>query len=470
MITIKIKYNVSDTIDSDLIYTYIRQYNNAYNVGYNMFDQVKDMSITSIKKKDSPIQERFNTLNNVDLLDTWFRISIIDDINASYIEDKKVIFGTRKLFKRRIKGLISNKDYAKQKLRPLYSIGEAAKYGNRKFRLTEDGNLIFQPERKIKIKLNLIPNKRKSVLDKIYILQCDCSTPITYKLDFNYVYISIDETKLEYHKVETIKNRVMAIDMNPNYIGWSIVDWKSSSNYNVIKTGVISIKKLNDTQISSKENSTRQSKYSNKRKTNIDLISKNLINTAIHYKCSIFSIEELKFDNKNKNKNKDKNKDKDKDKEKGKKYKRLVNNLWCRNRLVNNLYKRCNINGIRLQPVKAEYSSFIGNILYRELNLPDMVLSSIEIGRRAYEFVSQYINKTNIQRKNIVFPDINDFYVPWIKSLEEFNLSDKTKTWKQFYSQIKKLKQVYRLSLDEFHLKFSIFLTPNLYCNKYIFG
>lgn len=205
MITIKIKYNVSDTIYSDLIYTYIRQYNNAYNVGYNMFDQVKDMPITSIKKKDSPIQERFNKLNNVDLLDTWFRISIIDDINASYIEDKKVIFGTRKLFNRRIKGLISNKDYAKEKLRPLYSIGEAAQYGNRKFRLTEDGNLIFQPERKVKIKLNLIPNKRKSVLDKIYILQCDCSTPITYKLNFNYVYISIDETKLEYHKVETIK-------------------------------------------------------------------------------------------------------------------------------------------------------------------------------------------------------------------------------------------------------------------------
>ena len=64
MITIKIKYIVSDTVDSDLIYTYIRQYNSAYNVGYNMFDQVKDMSITSIKKKDSPIQERFNTLNN----------------------------------------------------------------------------------------------------------------------------------------------------------------------------------------------------------------------------------------------------------------------------------------------------------------------------------------------------------------------------------------------------------------------
>ena len=34
--------------------------------------------------------------------------------------------------------------------------------------------------------------------------------------------------------------------MNPNYIGWSIIDWKSESNFNIIKSGVISIKKLND--------------------------------------------------------------------------------------------------------------------------------------------------------------------------------------------------------------------------------
>ena len=36
------------------------------------------------------------------------------------------------------------------------------------------------------------------------------------------------------------------MDLNPNYIGWSIVDWKSESEFNVIKSGVYSIKKLND--------------------------------------------------------------------------------------------------------------------------------------------------------------------------------------------------------------------------------
>ena len=36
------------------------------------------------------------------------------------------------------------------------------------------------------------------------------------------------------------------MDLNPNYIGWSIVDWKSESEFNVVKSGIYSIKKLND--------------------------------------------------------------------------------------------------------------------------------------------------------------------------------------------------------------------------------
>ena len=59
---------------------------------------------------------------------------------------------------------------------------------------------------------------------------------------------------------------------------------------------------------------------------------------------------------------------------------------------------------------KPNYSSFVGNFLFRGLNLPDMVLSSIEISRRCYEFKTQYIDKTQEQRKNIIIPDVNDFY------------------------------------------------------------
>ena len=61
--------------------------------------------------------------------------------------------------------------------------------------------------------------------------------------------------------------------------------------------------------------------------------------------------------------------------------------------MISNIKKRCNIQGIRVLTVQANYSSFIGNFLYRDLELPDMVLASIELGRRGYEFSLQYIKK-----------------------------------------------------------------------------
>ena len=72
--------------------------------------------------------------------------------------------------------------------------------------------------------------------------------------------------------------------------------------------------------------------------------------------------------------------------------------------------------------VKPEYSSFIGNFLYRSLNMPDMILASIELGRRAYEYYNQYIRRTKEQKKNIIQPDIKLFNDLIIRSLEEFNI------------------------------------------------
>jgi len=167
------------------------------------------------------------------------------------------------------------------------------------------------------------------------------------------------------------------LDLNPNYIGWSIVDWKSENQFNVIKSGIYSIKDLNDKDFNLKglhysSDSKERIYLSNKRNYETLQIAKNIINKAIYYKCQIISIEDLKINSDDKNK--------------GKKFNKLVNNLWNRNALVNNLTKRCNIFNIKLIKVKPEYSSFIGNFLYRSLNLPDMILASIELGRRAYEY------------------------------------------------------------------------------------
>lgn len=66
------------------------------------------------------------------------------------------------------------------------------------------------------------------------------------KLDSQYVYISFDEQYIYSIDSKKIENRIISIDLNPNYIGYSIVDWKSSSEFKVIQSGVYSIKHLND--------------------------------------------------------------------------------------------------------------------------------------------------------------------------------------------------------------------------------
>lgn len=51
-----------------------------------------------------------------------------------------------------------------------------------------------------------------------------------------------------------------------------------------------------------------------------------------------------------------------------------------------------------------------------------MILASIEIGRRGYEFYNQYISKTKQIKKNIMKPDLSMFNRLYLKSLEEFKL------------------------------------------------
>ena len=221
--------------------------------------------------------------------------------------------------------------------------------------------------------------------------------------------------------------------MNPNYIGWSIVDWKSSSEFNVINSGVYSTKQFSDEyknlnklgNVSSDDLSRIY--LNNKRSYETVKIAQNIISKAIYYKCQIISIEDLNI--------------KSKDKDKGKSYNALCNNHWLRNVFVNQLIKLTNLYKIQLLKVKPEYSSFIGNFLYRSLQLPDMVLSSIEIGRRGYEFYNQYITKTKNIKKNIIQPDINDFINFYKMSLEELNIEFNKNDLIKLYNFIKSKKE-----------------------------
>lgn len=433
MITLKFKYTVENESDKQIISEYQKQYNNLLHLFYN---RLKDgVSETTCKHLQ---------YNNLELMKSWFIQSCVKD--ASYIlKDRKetVLFGGKYLFEQRFRHNISNEEFKEKRLVPLCSIGEGRCNGNRLFRLSGDCySAIFSPTSKQKMKLNLIGvGKRIKILQKLYLHQQLKDIPITYKLDKKYVYISFDETILQEEIVKPIQNRIISIDMNPNYVGWSVLDWKSSDEFNIIDSGVISLKNINDIEqkyMKMKLPSTsKERKYLNdKRQYETLEVSKFLVNIAKHYRCECFGIEDLSISSK--------------DKGRGKDYNKLTNNNWNRTKLINNLRKRCNIYGIKFVEVQPQYSSVIGNIVYRELELPDMVLSSIEISRRCYEFNLQYILKVKDKTKNVIFPNLTKLLLDKVKhSLEEVKCFVDFVDWKQITSELKKSKIRYRFPFDE---------------------
>ena len=441
MVTLKIKYTTTED-GLNLIKEYRKQYSSVLHYAYNR-------RYEGISEKN--IEHQISSLNNIPLIKSYLKRCAVK--NATQLikdEDKKqLIFGGKKNFIERCKGKITKDEFLNKRLSKLFIIGEANQHGNRMVVINDDlDSFTFKPTMKDKIVLSIEGRykKYKTLLNKLYNLQQYKQIPITYELDNEYIYLIYDETLLnQFVDYKPIKNRIFAIDLNPNYIGWSVVDWKSSGKFEVVKSGVISIKNINDIDFNLKGKSSESKErihINNKRIFETYEISKLLVNTAIYYRCEVFGLEELNI--------------KSKDTDKGKYFNKLVNNVWNRNKLVNNIKKRCNIYSIRVMFAKPNYSSFVGNFLFRDLKLPDMVLASIEIGRRCYEFKTQYIDKTKDKRKNIILPDVNDFNDRYVKSLEEFNIPVEIKDLDKIYYFLKNAKSRYRVSLDDLnHLKFS---------------
>ena len=434
IITIKLDYKSNQ---QERILECIKNYNSLFRSTYSFYQQVPDLRQSEVTRLQSK-------LNNI-FLDKWFFNSAVFDVKSfKNKKDEKVIFGGKKNFFDRLEGKISKEEFQLKRLLPLYSVGEAPKHGNRKFQIEDENTIIFKVSRKEHITLNLVGTSRRyrDYLNQLILHQANCDIPITYKLDTKSVYISFDLNKLKNSlKVQNkVKDRVFGIDLNPNYIGYSVVDWKSDGSYKIIKTGSISLKALNDYDDSLKgksySNQSKERKYiSNKRNHEIIQIAHFLSKLANHFGCEVFSLENLNM--------------KQGDKEKGRKFNKLCNNQWNRSLLVSQLRKMNCLYKIKTLEVIPNYSSFIGNLVYRVHQLPDYVLASIEISRRGYEFYHQYILKDKKMEKNIIFGNYEKDLNLYSLSLEEIGIRESFSSFMEMYSFVKNSKVRYRVSLDE---------------------
>ena len=412
MITLKIDYSC----DSDFR-PFLKECNKVKRIAFNLFKNTLDKTIVTRTIKSS-----YNI--NYDLVDASIMEFFIGDAYAlmkSCKERKqtKMIFGSLKEWKRLHKGLITKEEFnhIKNTQAVLFTGKSNEKLGNRKMKLDiKNKQIIFKKTRGEHFNLKLITsNSRWKLLNKLQTFFGGDSTPVTYKLDMNHVYITFDESILKEKDHVFIKNRIGSLDLNPNYIAFTVQDFPSN---NIIHKQVFDLTDLNKTHDSNKINHE------------ILEISKTISLLSKHYQCEIVGLEKLTMPSKNHNK--------------GRFLNRLINNTWKKNLFVNNLKKRLNILGIKNQEIICAYSSTVG-CLDNPLET-DSIAAALEIGRRTYVFLNRFLNKCkDFLDVDIMFPNINRGLIKerWNSILSDYN--PKNIGYKGIHEYLKKEKKLNEL-------------------------
>ena len=330
---------------------------------------------------------------------------------------KKFHFGD---IKRRSKGLITKDEYKQSRNLGFFSEGEVTFKGNRLFKINlQDNSIIYKRSRKEHIQLLIKENlslKRKQLLESIYLTMENKVSPVSFKIKDDNLYITYDEIVVEsYKRFKGLKsNRILGIDLNPNYIGLSILEFQSDNSFQVIHKQVFDLSELNENC------STNKVKYE------LQQIDNDILRLCKHYKVSKLVVEDLKFKKSNKFWNKNLN--------------RLCKNKFRYSTIKQHLNTLCNIYGVEFIEVNACYSSFIGNFCFGSNETADMIAASIELARRGYKkFNKEWFYPPLIDGERIKEVLGNQ----WKKELKLAY-----KSWKTFFNQIKKLKLKYRFQLD----------------------
>ena len=289
-------------------------------------------------------------------------------------------------------------------------------FGNRKARLDLENNQVIIKISKgnhfsIPIKVN---KSRKADLIK---LQKLCELKEAYfnvQINNGFICISFNEEilKISSTKPKFIKNRILSIDSNPNYLGLVVMDGTK-----IIHEEIIDFKDLNQKNIKS-----------SKKKHEKHEATKRIIKLAVHYKCQAIGLEQLNV--------------KAKDHKNGTTFNRLVNNTWHRNSIFNSLKKWCVIYQVEFIDVFAAYSSFIGCI--QNPNKFDSIAAAIEINRRAKLVLQDPKRKRFIPLKF----DSSSMPTRWKEMGLMAAISTGITTWKELFDWAKKSKISYRILFD----------------------
>lgn len=408
-----IKLDIFNTFD---ILKDMKTFNSIVHISYNRFKE--GLSEKEVRAKINPLFKGENS---------WFIQCAIKEGKAAYkkFKDKKIIFGGKYNLNQYLTKKISKEQFLYNRLIPISIQGEQLHQGNRLFNFNLNENeLVFKKNKKDHrlIKFKKLKKNLRNELQKIQELCNKKKLTLSVRFNDKHIWLTYDEALVSKEKYKDLKeNRVLGIDMNPNYIGMSIIEFDKKDCFNVLHKQVFDLSELTKKSGKSSDNKLSKHKTDKLKYETIQIayeISK-LVNT---WKCKTVSIEDLCINPSNKGK--------------GKHFNRLCNNIWERSLFVNKFNMLANINGFNLVKVNPAYSSVIGNIAYGNENTPDMIASSIEIGRRARK---KY-------EKGWFYPEFKVQYLneQWKQTLGT------VEDWKDLFLKIKKSGLKYRFLLQDY--------------------
>ncbi len=108
--------------------------------------------------------------------------------------------------------------------------------------------------------------------------------PLTVRVKNDIIYLTYDETIVEKEKQfkNLFQNRILGIDLNPNYFGISVIEFDKDDSYRILHKEVIDISEL-------------QEQSRNKIHFELYEIGHHILNLCKHWHCSKLAMEDLKF-------------------------------------------------------------------------------------------------------------------------------------------------------------------------------
>ncbi len=317
---------------------------------------------------------------------TWLVLSGMKKAAALHarVPAGTMVFGGRRALVARAQGKLDREAWRAARLLPLYIEGHAKSFGSQggNHLVTLDlaaGRVIFHgPDgRDYPLQLHL-SRKSREYRRRLHDLQARCETvrdvPFTVEITEREISITWKDTPVPL--VPGMPGRVLSIDLNPSRIGWAVVenDPCAPGSCRCVAWGLFEFPAL-ARRLGLASDDPRSVAFTCKRRHELALLAQKVALLARHHRVSCAVTERLTFGAR--------------DHGKGRRFNRLINQVWFRQGFLEPLQRRLAAHGIARDEVNPAYSSKIGNALWADpLRIPDPACAAVEIGRRWIHFVN----------------------------------------------------------------------------------